>query len=206
MDYLSLPRCADCPYHFRNDSTTSMIYYGLLLNPDDRACTGGKRVRKFKSGDPSVRVPSWCPRRKAPCEVRIYGFKDALCQFLHEELCRDLRRDAAPLETRYALVKSTTTELTPKQFWENSQTLSDGELVGAAIETYQIVEIDDGLKPVLFYKGKDGRYKIDWLFDTKMISTVLEAGAPPKERGQGREEVQFVGNLPNDAEGGQRLC
>lgn len=44
-----------------------------------RYCAGfknKKRRKAFRKSDPAYKAPKWCPKRKEPCEYRIYSYAD----------------------------------------------------------------------------------------------------------------------------------
>ena len=73
---LRKPTCADCPHNLQYMERLPIKKKGVTMHLGERFCVAGKRARKFKRSDPKTYVPSWCPRLKAPCELRIYGFKN----------------------------------------------------------------------------------------------------------------------------------
>lgn len=76
---------------------------GVTMHLGERFCVAGKRARKFKRSDPKTYVPSWCPRLKAPCELRIYGFKNQREWRMHRSMCAYLGEDTSPSAFRYAV-------------------------------------------------------------------------------------------------------
>ena len=59
------PGCIGCEAH---------LDYGL-----SRYCGGfknRKRRKPFRKSDPAYKAPKWCPKRKDPCEYRIYSYAD----------------------------------------------------------------------------------------------------------------------------------
>lgn len=132
----------------------------------DRFCMGGKKVRRFGRGDPRVYVPDWCPKRKNPCEVRIYGFKSGEAWAMHEALCCHMGMELTPSAFRYALESELHTDLTPQEFAKQCNYEPDAETLGVAVHRHYVVEIDDGLKPAFFYKTEKG-YELLALFDAE---------------------------------------
>ena len=164
MTNVKLPTCAGCPHNLCFGERFSKYHCGVTMHPGEHFCTCGKRARKFKRGDPKVRVPEWCPKRKKPCELRIYEFKDAGSWYLHELLCHDLKKEIEPSEYAFAVAYEGVTELSPKDFWERCG--DDRELLGVEIHHRNIVEIDDGLSPVCFFKTING-YRVLTMFNTE---------------------------------------
>ena len=163
-----MPSCRSCPLYYVHSWATPIIDRGVVLHYGDRACKGGKgKVRRFRPGDPKNKVPSWCPKRKSPCELRVYGFKSTNDWLLHEMMCRDRGANYAPIDRRYAVVFELETELTPREFSQRCNTEPDAQTIHVAVHSHWVVEIDDGIQPVCFYKH-EGRYNVISGFDTKI--------------------------------------
>lgn len=139
---------------------------GVTMHLGERFCVAGKRARKFKRSDPKTYVPSWCPRLKAPCELRIYGLKNQREWRMHRSMCAYLGEDTSPSAFRYAVRYEGHTDLAPYEFFECCNEKSDDEILGAAVQHYDVVEIDDGIKPAFFYKTEHG-YELLFSFDAK---------------------------------------
>lgn len=153
---LRKPTCADCPYNLQYMERLPIKKKGVTMHLGERFCVAGKRARKFKRSDPKTYVPSWCPRLKAPCELRIYGFKNQREWRMHRSMCADLGEDTSPSAFRYAVRYEGHTDLAPYEFFECCNEKSDDEILGAAVQHYDVVEIDDGIKPAFFYKTEHG--------------------------------------------------
>ena len=92
---------------------------------------------------------------------------------VYEMLCRDLRKEIDPSGHAYALTYEGHTEQTPKAFWEQRE--NDRELLGVEIYHQNVVEIDDGLAPVCFFKANKG-YRVVTTFNTEVArNTKLRA-------------------------------
>jgi len=150
------PTCAGCPDNFTYDDFVPMKSKGVMMHLGERFCTHGKKARRFKKRDPQKYVPDWCPKRKAPCELRVYTFKSSFDWWMHDRLCHDLGRELSPEARRYTLAHGLHTELTPQDFWNRCGHETDIELLSVKVEPHDVVEIDDGLKPVFFYKAGMG--------------------------------------------------
>ena len=142
------------------DDAAKTVHWGECF------CVAGKRARKFKRSDPKTYVPSWCPRLKAPCELRIYGLKNQREWRMHRSMCAYLGEDTSPSAFRYAVRYEGHTDLAPYEFFECCNEKSDDEILGAAVQHYDVVEIDDGIKPAFFYKTEHG-YELLFSFDAK---------------------------------------
>ena len=90
---LRKPTCADCPHNLQYMERLPIKKKGVTMHLGERFCVAGKRARKFKRSDPKTYVPSWCPRLKAPCELRIYGFKNQREWRMHRSMCAYLGED-----------------------------------------------------------------------------------------------------------------
>lgn len=137
---------------------------GVTMHFGDRFCMGGKKPRKFGRGDPKIYVPTWCPKRKVPSELRIYGFKSVEQWMLHHDMCEQLGTDISPSAFRYAVAYELHTPLTPREFAKRCNEEPDAETLGVAVHRHYVVEIDDGIKPEFFYKTQNG-YVLLGLFD-----------------------------------------
>lgn len=158
------PTCFNCPYDIYYCDPVPKRTMGVMMHMGERFCTGGKKARRFKRGDRKLYVPDWCPKRKNPCELRIYDLKSPQDRKLHVALYRDLGGQISPNENRYAVVSELKTELSPRKFWELCETEPCETVLPVAVREHQIVEIDDGLKPVFFYKTEYD-YRILHLFE-----------------------------------------
>ena len=166
MANIQEPTCFGCPYDLRYNEVLPTKKKGVVMHFGERFCTAGKRARRFKRSDPKVKVPDWCPKRKYPREMRIYGFKHTMSWLINEDLSNYMRRDPSPEGRHYALEFELTTPLSPREFLDRSQTESDARLVGVAVHRHHVVEIDDGVKPVFFYKTREG-YRCEPYFDAE---------------------------------------
>lgn len=89
--------CSECKSHLHYMENMSVKKNGVTMHFGDRFCMGGKKPRKFGRGDPKIYVPTWCPKRKVPSELRIYGFKSVEQWMLHHDMCEQLGTDISPL-------------------------------------------------------------------------------------------------------------
>ena len=153
-DKLLLPTCLGCSAHLLFDERLPKKQNGVLMKPGDRYCLGSKKPIRFGRKDPKIYPPKWCPKRKSSCEVRVYGFKSVQNWYLHDRLCRDLGRAISPNASDYCLEEECTTDLTPKQFWDSLEERLYSDLLPVRVYNHWIIEIDDGLRPVCFYKRR----------------------------------------------------
>ena len=77
-----------------------------------------------------------------------------------------LGEDTSPSAFRYAVRYEGHTDLAPYEFFECCNEKSDDEILGAAVQHYDVVEIDDCIKPAFFYKTEHG-YELLFSFDAK---------------------------------------
>ena len=91
----SEPGCIGCEAH---------LDFGL-----SRYCAGfknKKRRKAFRRSDPAFKAPKWCPKRKEPCEYRIYSYADersaVMARMFEEDNIGD-RDIAFPSAFRYRL-------------------------------------------------------------------------------------------------------
>lgn len=150
------PVCADCPHNLHYSDSIPKRVMGVMMHLGEHFCTGVKKARRFKQSDPQIYVPSWCPKRKTPCELHVYTFKSANEWWLHMSLEKSLGRSLLPEGHNYALVKSLTTELSPREFWKRLESEPYQDILDIRLEPYSVVEIDDGLKPAFFYYVDEG--------------------------------------------------
>ena len=130
--------CAICP-HYQCDK--------------ERICVGGKKPRRFRSGDPKRKPPDWCPRRKTPHELRVYGFRSERDRIMHDLLSESSRGYSLPEARRYMVTLESHTVLTAAEFWKRCQSECPEDVLSVKVPLYGVVEIDDGLRPVCFYNA-----------------------------------------------------
>ena len=141
----SEPGCIGCEAH---------LDFGL-----SRYCAGfknNKRRKAFRKSDPAYKAPKWCPKRKEPCEYRIYSYADdraaVMAHMLEEDNISD-RDIVFPSAFRYRLRAEGRTGLSPKAFYEqaNAEDGATSPLPDENIQTGDVVEIDTGLGQFFFY-------------------------------------------------------
>lgn len=162
-DRLTQPNCASCDNSYFHEESTAVIRKGVRLQPFEHYCLGCKRPRLFRTKDPKQRVPAWCPRRKNPCELRIYGFKNADTWMLHEQLCKSVGKEISPTPHRYAVRHEQTIPFSPYDFWRRCESGPESELLPVSVALHEVVEIDDGVRPAFFYKTERG-YRVAYGF------------------------------------------
>ena len=151
------PRCATCPYYEIHSEPVPRKVRGAFRQVGCRYCSGGKKIRVFKRSDPKVYVPSWCPRRKEPAEMRIYCYKDTNAWFLNFLLEQDgVRR--FPSGHEYAVRHKCSTELTAKGFCEWSEQKLVDDILGFPVSINEVIEIDDVLRPYCAFRSGKSRH------------------------------------------------
>ncbi len=155
-DRLPQPTCTSCEHNYYHDKRTSELKRGVRLQPFEHYCLGCKRPRLFRGRDPKHKIPLWCPRRKNPCELRVYGFKSADEWYLHEQLCKSFGKEIPPMSSRYAVRHEQKIELSAYDFWRRCETEPESGLLPEPIALHEVMEIDDGIKQHFFYKTKRG--------------------------------------------------
>lgn len=141
---LRKPNCSDCPHNLQYMESLPIKKKGVTMHLGERFCVAGKRARKFKRSDPKTYVPSWCPRLKAPCELRIYGFKNQREWRMHRSMRAYLGEDTSPSAFRYAVRYEGHTDLAPYEFFECCNEKSDDEILGAAVQHYTDILVPNG--------------------------------------------------------------
>lgn len=143
--------CTMCPHRFQHMDFYPKKVGGITMHQGEQFCLGAKKPRKFRGRDPKVNVPTWCPKRKMPHELRIYGFKSTRDWYFHQEECNCVGKDVLPSGWRYAVEYELHTDLSAQDFWKGLRTQTATSLLGAVVHRHHVVEIDDGVKPVFFY-------------------------------------------------------
>lgn len=158
----SEPGCIGCEAH---------LDYGL-----SRYCAGFKKKKRrkaFRKSDPAFKAPKWCPKRKDPCEYRIYSYaneRSAVMAHMFEEDNIGDRDIAFPSAFRYRLRAEGRTGLSPKAFYEqaNAEDADSTPLPDESIQTSDVVEIDTGLAQFFFYCAASCDFRPAF-FDVKHI-------------------------------------
>ena len=160
----SEPGCIGCEAH---------LDFGL-----SRYCAGfrnKKRRKAFRKSDPAYKAPKWCPKRKDPCEYRIYSYADeqatVMARMFEEDSIGD-RDIVFPSAFRYRLRAEGRTGLSPKAFYEQANAEDDASLPlpDESIRTGDVVEIDTGLAQFFFYCAASCDFRPAF-FDVRRIQT-----------------------------------
>lgn len=169
------PDCYSCGNYLPYNKSFPTKAMGLTMHQGECFCTHGKKARRFKRRDPKSKVPAWCPMRKEPCEVRLYGFKSIEDWMLFEQLCRDLNKELSPESWRYALEYEGHTETKASELLERAETESEEALLGVYVPLHYVVEIDDGIRPACFFKTAGG-LKYEPFFNTELARKNIKVG------------------------------
>jgi len=152
-------RCSDCDALVHHTGQPQQLR-GVVLHPGFRYCTGSHRPRCFRSSDPKIHVPKWCPKRIQPAILRIYTFKNAQAEHLYNQM-------GGIFAFRYALRYTGTTnqpaDLILEKGIPESHSISEGE----------VVEFDDGIQSV-FFCMESGELRTITLFDKEMIAEIVQ--------------------------------
>ena len=133
-NHIPKARCSDCDAWHRHTSPPQKVR-GMIMQPGFRYCMWLKRPRCFRSQDPKIKVPQWCPKRLVPTVLRIYGFKDANAQHVYDVL-------GGIYAHRYAVRYTGTTRQNANSI------LKDGISEDLRIAEGEVLEIDDGILPI----------------------------------------------------------
>lgn len=140
-------RCSQCPNQLTYLEQVSRREHGVSLQFGHTYCTARKRYRVLKKKEAKSYPPDWCPKKKWPCEYRIYAFKDVMSRCMHNMF----DEDRVPSAYRYAVRLEGRVEATPATFLSKLATTLAAHLLGTNVNDGEIVEIDDGLKSCCFY-------------------------------------------------------
>ena len=144
---ISKARCSDCDAWVNHTGQPQKVR-GVILQPGFRYCMGFKRPRCFRSRDPKIIVPQWCPKRIVPTALRIYGFKDANAWYMYATF-------GSILASRYIVRYSGTTNQI------SNAILKDETLCGQRLSEGEVLELDDGIRPVFLCK-MNGKLQITY--------------------------------------------
>lgn len=140
----SSPSCPSCQYRLVMGDSVS----------ETRYCTGFKtrKPRRFRSSDPKIKPPRWCPRRLSPPACRIYGFADKNSELMEFMLRNDLGY-IHPSPHHYKLRMEVPLGMTAKEFFTETQKEYLENILPPEVQVKvgEIIEIDDGFRPYCFY-------------------------------------------------------
>ena len=136
--------CSDCKLYAGSETKT---IHGRRMKPNTKYCTGGKKVIIFRSDDPKVNVPKWCPKRRMPPVLRIYHFRSVEIE-LGESMLAANGISFFPYPSRYAVRYEGDSPYTAMEFAKQIKKCSLAELLLMQLLPYEILEIDDGIPPL----------------------------------------------------------
>lgn len=159
MSSTARPTCEECPKFIRFREEKAKRQHGITMRPGERYCTAFPRARRFRTGDPKVYVPKWCPRRISPLILRIYeeNWYLSLClKFVK----RKVRGGRIANPSGYTLRYEGTTHWTGSDVKKMLQVRKDEnrffgipdieEYLKTEVHESEILEFDDGLKPMFY--------------------------------------------------------
>ena len=148
--------CICCPSYLTYTEAVPTARNGVMMHMGDKFCSFKKKPRRIKTRELKRKVPDWCPKRRSPALVSIYGFKDQHSRQMHE-LYRSMSEHHFPSTYHYERRYKGTMSMTVEDFWrsyENGNPIS--ELVGEPFGKYEVLELDDGLVHEFFYDNGSG--------------------------------------------------
>ena len=134
--------CPDCKLHAGSETK---IVHGRRMKPNTKYCTGGKKIIIFRSDDPKVNVPKWCPKRRMPPTLRIYHFRSPEIE-VGESMLAANGISFFPHPSRYAVRYEGNSPYTAMEFAKQIKNHSLAELLSMQLLPYEILEIDDGIR------------------------------------------------------------
>lgn len=160
--------CSDCKLYAGSETK---IVHGRRMKPNTKYCTGGKKVIIFRSDDPKVNVPKWCPKRRVPPTLRIYHFRSPEIE-AGESMLAANGISFFPYPSRYAVRYEGESPYTAMDFARQIKKRPLAELLSMQLLPYEILEIDDGIRPYCFLVERLGhvrciRFKSDIARESK---------------------------------------
>ena len=145
--------CSDCKLYAGSETKT---IHGRRMKPNTKYCTGGKKIIIFRSDDPKVNVPKWCPKRRVPPTLRIYNFRSPEIE-AGESMLAANGISFFPYPSRYAVRYEGESPYTAMDFARQIKKRPLAELLSMQLLPYEILEIDDGIRPYCFLVERLGR-------------------------------------------------
>ena len=146
--------CSDCKLYAGSETKT---IHGRRMKPNTKYCTGGKKVIIFRSDDPKVNVPKWCPKRRM---LLCYGSTtSALWKLSWAKVClrpTEFRFSPTPAAMQCGMRGLT---LYRDGICKANQKVLFGRTAPYAAAAYEILEIDDGIRPYCFLVERLGRVR-----------------------------------------------
>lgn len=103
MKDIRIPTCMDCPSRLEFEERTGRILNGTRLQPFEKYCTATRRPKQIRKSGLLKKPPSWCPKLKDPCDLRVYGFVSEEEKQMHYFHISMFGENNTPMESRYAL-------------------------------------------------------------------------------------------------------
>ena len=139
-------RCYYCPDCKLYAGSETKIVHDRRMKPNTKYCTGGKKIIIFRSDDPKVNVPKWCPKLRVPPTLRIYHFRSPEIE-AGESMLAANGISFFPYPSRYAVRYEGESPYTAMEFAKQTKRHSLAELISIQLQPYEILEIDDGIRP-----------------------------------------------------------
>ena len=150
-------------------SKTKMVFYEQTCSSCDflkiqgrfpcetRYCTNfpRKRARRFRSKDPVIKAPAWCPKRIDPPILRVYGFLDEFSERMEIDSLMNMPEPfpefTHPFRRHFKVRLEKRISMKAKEFYMAAQKKQPMEcLEEAALEEGEVIEIDSGLSSYCF--------------------------------------------------------
>ena len=147
--------CPDCNLYAGSETKT---IHGRRMKPNTKYCTGGQKVIIFRSDDPKVTVPKWCPKRRVPPTLRIYHFRSPKIE-VGESMLAAKGISFFPYPSRYAVRYEGDSPYTAMEFAKQIKKHFLAELLSMQLLPYEILEIDDGIRPYCFLVERLGHVR-----------------------------------------------
>lgn len=130
-----------------------------------------RRIIIFRSDDPKVNVPKWCPKRRVPPTLRIYHFRSPEIE-AGESMLAANGISFFPYPSRYAVRYEGESPYTAMDFARQIKKRPLAELLSMQLLPYEILEVDDGIRPYCFLVERLGhvrciRFKSDIARESK---------------------------------------
>lgn len=167
---VTLFRCSNCQNQLTYLEPVSRREHGVNLQFGHSYCTAGKKYRLLKKKAAKSYPPDWCPKKKWPCEYRVYAFKDIRARCMHGMFSET----PIPSAYRCAVRVEGKVELSPVAFLAKLEDTPASQLLGVEVNMGEIVEIDDGLKSCCFYLGNDNAQYLPYWDSAKARQNVYQ--------------------------------
>lgn len=163
MSSMTRPTCRECDRYVAYQEKEPKKQRGVTMCRGERYCIAFSRARRFRSGDPKKYVPKWCPRRIFPYILRVYEETQGPGLPLQN---KKLIGSRISYPHRYRLKHEGACRMTGSQIKgilrirkqeQRFVGASDlQELLEAPVFVSNILELDDGLKPMFYLVTQSG--------------------------------------------------